>query len=74
MASQRPPPAQASANGMTPDMVGSTTYYTCLCAALRAAQAAEKFAAEIQRPFTLDSADIRAIATTLYIQAVGGRG
>jgi hypothetical protein len=61
-------PAPTAANGPMSD-----TLYTCMCAAIRTAQAAEKFAQEIGRPVALDSADIRAMAATLYIHATGGR-
>lgn len=46
--------------------------YTALCAAIRTAAAAEQFAAQIGRPIAFDTADVRAIASTLYIRATGG--
>jgi hypothetical protein len=51
----------------------STTLYTCLCAAMRDAQAAEAFAAQIGRPVAFETADVRAMAATLFIHATGGR-
>ena len=51
----------------------STTLYTCLCAAMRDAQAAEAFAQQIGRPIAFETADVRAMAATLFIHATGGR-
>ena len=51
----------------------STTLYTCLCAAMRDAQAAEAFATQIGRPCAFETGDIRAMAATLFIHATGGR-
>jgi hypothetical protein len=65
-----PPPAPAeAANGPM-----SSTLYTALCAAIRTAAAAEKFAQSIGRQVAFETADIRAMAATLYIGATeGGR-
>jgi len=49
-----------------------TSMYTSLCAAIQAAAAAERYAAEIGRPMAFDTSDIRAIAATLFIHATGG--
>jgi YD repeat-containing protein len=46
--------------------------YGALCAAIRTAAAAEKFAASIGRSIAFETGDIRAIAATLYIHATGG--
>jgi hypothetical protein len=46
----------------------STTLYTCTCAALRVAADVEKFAQAIARPLAFTTADIRAMAATLYIE------
>lgn len=51
----------------------SNAMYTALCAAIRCAMEAEKFAQQIGRPLALESSDIRAIAATLYIHATGGK-
>lgn len=61
-------PAPTAANGPMSD-----TLYTSLCAAIRTAAAAEKFAAEIGRPLAFETSDIRALAATLYIHATGGK-
>lgn len=61
------PPAPDVANGPM-----SSTLYTALCAAIRTAAAAEKFAAAIGRQVAFDTADIRAMAATLYINATAG--
>jgi hypothetical protein len=50
----------------------SASMYTALCAAIRTAAGAEKFAQEIGRPVAFDTADIRAIAATLFIHATEG--
>jgi hypothetical protein len=50
----------------------STTLYTSLCAAIRTAAAAEEFATSIGRRVAFETADIRAMAATLYIRATEG--
>jgi len=51
----------------------STHMYTALCAALRVAAAAEDFARKnLNRAVAFETADIRAIAATLFIHATGG--
>jgi hypothetical protein len=59
-----------------PHMPGETPYqasmYSALCAAIRCAQAAERFAAETGRAIAFETGDIRAIAATLFIHATGG--
>jgi hypothetical protein len=47
----------------------SASMYTALCAAIRTASAAEKFAQEIGHPVAFDTSDIRTIAATLFIHA-----
>ena len=77
-AAARPAPQPATpANTSTrqgglPDATGepySTTLYSCLCAAIRDAAEAEKFAQQIGRPLGFDTGDIRAMAATLFIHA-----
>jgi len=46
--------------------------YGALCAAIRTAAAAERFAASIGRPLAFETQDIRAIAATLFIRETGG--
>jgi hypothetical protein len=46
--------------------------YGALCAAIRTAAAAEKFAASIGRSIAFETGDIRAIAATLFIHQNGG--
>jgi hypothetical protein len=45
--------------------------YTALCAAIRTAAAAEDFARQIGRAVAFETADVRAIAATLFIHAEG---
>ena len=75
------PPAQqqqqpAARPSPTPVMPRTQDYsnamYTALCAAIRTAAEAEKFAQSIGRPLAFETADIRALAATLYIQHNGG--
>jgi hypothetical protein len=71
-----PRAAIASAQAPLPDTDHtpySASMYTALCAAIRTAQAAEKFGAEIGRPVAFETSDIRTIAATLFIHATGGR-
>jgi len=64
-------PQQAAMPAETPY---STHMYTALCAALRVAAAAEDFARQqLNRAVAFDTADVRAIAATLFIHATGGR-
>jgi len=53
----------------------STALYTCLCAAIRTAAEAERFAQSIGRPLAFETGDVRALAATLYIEMSkqGGR-
>ena len=51
----------------------STAYYTCLCAAINVCANAERYAQQIGRPLAFETQDVRAIATSLYIQNHGGR-
>ena len=69
-----PPPAPPAAHA--PAATGepySASMYTALCAAIRTAAAAETFARQIGRAVAFETADIRAIAATLFIHAEGGR-
>jgi len=50
-----------------------TTMYTALCAAIRIASEAEKYAQQIGRPLAFETGDIRAMAASMYIHATGGR-
>jgi hypothetical protein len=76
----RPAPRAAgplnTAQQQIPHMPGEAPYsasmYTALCAAIRCAQEAEKFAREIGRAVAFETGDIRAIAATLFIHATGG--
>jgi len=63
-AAQVPPPAEQPY---------SASMYTALCAAIRTAAAAEEFARQIGRAIAFETADVRAIAATLFIHAEGGR-
>jgi hypothetical protein len=47
----------------------STTLYSCLCAAIRDAQEAERFSQQIGRAVAFETGDIRAMAATLFIHA-----
>ncbi len=74
---QAPPIPQQPAARPTPtpapqDAADSSPMYTALCAAIRTAAAAEKFAASIGRPLAFETSDVRAIAATLYIHSTGG--
>lgn len=64
------PPAQLAPTEKQPD---TRAYYTALCAAVQTAAAGEKYAQQIGRPVAFDSADIRAMATTLFLEQQGGR-
>jgi len=70
-----PPPEETrtakARNAKAPETneAGNQALYTCLCAAIRTAAAAEKFAASIGRPLAFETPDLRALATTLYIEA-----
>ena len=80
-APEPPPPAPAPDNGYTaadqpaqtqPAKVPySESLYTALCAAVRVAQEAEKFAQSIGRPLAFGTDDIRALAATIYISRKG---
>jgi hypothetical protein len=72
----RPAPQAATPDAQAPALNGepySATMYTALCAAIRTAAAAETFARQIGRAVAFETADIRAIAATLFIHAEGGR-
>jgi hypothetical protein len=73
-ATAAPTPAEQEARPTTtPELLPfSNQMYTCMCAAVRVAAGAEKFAAQIGRPLAFETGDIRAMATTLFIQANGG--
>lgn len=57
----------------TPAAQPHGTMYTALCAAIRTAAEAEQFAAQIGRPISFSTGDVRAIANTIYIQDTGGK-
>ena len=50
-----------------------TSMYAALCAAIRIASEAEKYAQQIGRPVAFETGDIRAMAASMYIHATGGR-
>jgi hypothetical protein len=60
--------------GATPsEQPYSTHMHTALCAAIRVATAAEDFAKQqLGRAIAFETADIRALAATLFIHATGG--
>jgi hypothetical protein len=53
--------------------VGNTSLYTCMCAAIRVAAAAEKFSQQIGRPMAFETSDVRAMAAALFIHGKGRR-
>jgi hypothetical protein len=68
------PTAGAPQQGTLPgEQPYSTQMYTALCAAIRVAAAAEDFAQkQVGRAVAFQTADVRAIAATLFIHATGG--
>jgi hypothetical protein len=67
------PPAASQPDPRVATEVGNVDLYTCMCAAIRVAAAAEKFAAQIGRSLAFETADIRAMAASLYIENRGAR-
>jgi len=65
------PQHQLPAAMLTPDarQPYSSTLYNCFAAALRVALEVEKFGASIGRPVSFATGDIRAMGTTLFIEA-----
>jgi len=70
LAATTAPPAQTSTPGTIQEPY-SASMYTALCAAIRTAAAAEDFARQIGRAVAFETADVRAIAATLFIHAEG---
>lgn len=66
-------PAQQQLPAMPGEEPFSTSMYTCMCAAVRVAANVEAFAQQIGRPLAFETSDIRAMATTLFINQAGGR-
>jgi hypothetical protein len=59
--------AQQQLPAMPGEIPYSASMYTALCAAIRAAAAAEQFSQQIGRPVAFDTSDLRTIAATLFI-------
>ena len=76
----QPQPAQRgpinTSQQQLPQLPGEEPYtasmYTALCAALRCAQAAEQYGQQIGRSVAFQTADVRAMAATLFIHSTGG--
>jgi predicted glycosyl hydrolase (DUF1957 family) len=68
-----PAPAQQQLPGAPEEQPYSASLYTCMCAAIRVAAEAEKFAQSIGRPLAFETSDIRAMAASLFIHQQGGR-
>lgn len=68
-----PTPRPAAQQSFPSDQPFSTTMYTCYCAALKVAAAVEAFGTSIGRPLAFKTEDIRAMGTSLYIDARGGK-
>jgi hypothetical protein len=70
-----PPPAKPAPRPAPPTgdaQPYNAGMYTALCAAIRTAAAAEEFARSIGRAIAFETADVRAIAATLFIQGTKG--
>jgi hypothetical protein len=65
-------PATDPRQQQTPGELDTSTMYGALCAAIRTAASAERYAAEIGRPLAFETGDIRAMAASIYIRTNGG--